>query len=206
MQQDSYKTIAALSEGFFKDKASKFFSYAYPVESEEECKKILVELKKKYHSARHHCYSYRIGVTDELHRLNDDGEPSGTAGRPIYGQIVSYELTNILIVVVRYFGGILLGTSGLINAYKLAATDSLKNAKIIEKTITDTIELSFDYKYTNDIIRLLNMYNSTILSQRFEEMCYFKIQIRKSLTGQFTGKIKTYGDIGFILQQNETQA
>jgi uncharacterized YigZ family protein len=132
---DSYKTIKKESQGYFKDKGSKFLAFAFPVKSEEEIKEILTRLRKEHHSARHHCYAWRLGSEEITFRANDDGEPSSTAGKPILGQLLSFEVTNILIIVVRYFGGTLLGVSGLINAYKNAAADSLNNAEIIEKII-----------------------------------------------------------------------
>ena len=132
MEPDSYRTIKTLSQGLYKDKGSKFMAFAYPVSEQESIKPIIDDIKKTYHDARHHCYAYMIGYQRQIWRANDDGEPSGTAGKPILGQINSAELTNILIVVIRYFGGILLGTSGLINAYKCAAADAISNAEIVE--------------------------------------------------------------------------
>src|SRR5665647_871561 len=142
---DTYKTIGAPCEGLYKEKGSKFIAYAFPVSDEQQIKEITARLKKEHHSARHHCYAWRLGSDLELFRVNDDGEPSGTAGRPIFGQIKQHELTDILVVVVRYFGGILLGTSGLTNAYKQAAANVLTNAHIVEKVIETTIEVNFDY-------------------------------------------------------------
>ena len=142
--EDTYLTIKEPSEGLFKDKGSKFSSFAFPASSEEDVKKFLAELKKQHPSANHHCYAFRLGADKQAYRANDDGEPSNTAGKPILGQIQSKDLTNILIVVVRYFGGTLLGVSGLINAYKLAAAEAIQNATIIEKTVDDIYEIKFD--------------------------------------------------------------
>ena len=133
--EDTYKTIEKPSEGLFKDKGSKFISFAFPVDNEEEIKEIVQSIKKEHHSARHHCYAWRLGADQLLFRANDDGEPSSTAGKPILGQIQSFDLTNILIVVVRYFGGTLLGVSGLINAYRNAALDAINQAEIVEKLV-----------------------------------------------------------------------
>ncbi|MDL2242882.1 YigZ family protein, partial [Bacteroidales bacterium OttesenSCG-928-K03] len=132
--KDTYKTLAKKSEGYFRDKGSKFIAFAYPINSEEEVKEILNELKKQYYDARHHCYAYRLGVDkDEKYRINEDGEPPGSAAKPIFGQILSYDLTNILIVVIRYFGGTKLGIPGLINAYKTVSKETIANNEIIEK-------------------------------------------------------------------------
>src|SRR5690554_122122 len=128
--KDTYRTISKPSEGYYKDKGSRFLAYAYPVETEAETRELLMQLKKEHHSARHHCYAWRLGAENPAYRANDDGEPSSTAGRPILGQLLAYDVTNVFIVVVRYFGGTLLGTSGLINAYKAAAADALSNADI----------------------------------------------------------------------------
>ena len=148
--EDTYKTIEKPSEGLFKDKGSKFISLAFPVNSEEEIKEIVQSIKKEHHSARHHCYAWRLGA-DQLHfRANDDGEPSSTAGKPILGQIQSFDLTNILIVVVRYFGGTLLGVSGLINAYRSAALDAINQAEIVEKLVEKWLLVDFDYGAMNE--------------------------------------------------------
>ena len=155
---DSYKTIEKTAEGYITERKSKFISYVIPVESEDEVKPILEEYRKKYYSARHVCWAYMLGSSREEFRTNDDGEPSGTAGRPILGQINSYELTNVLILVVRYFGGTLLGTGGLVKAYKEAAAAAIENAKIIEKTVDDTFILHFDYSLLNEVMRKLNQF------------------------------------------------
>jgi len=160
---DSYKTIKAKSEGLFKDKGSKFLSYAFPVETEEEIKEILIQIKKEHHSARHHCYAWRLGTEEITFRANDDGEPSSTAGKPILGQLLSFELTNILVVVVRYFGGTLLGTGGLINAYRTAAAEAIKNAKTVTRVVEDKFTLKFTYNEMNDVMQIIKQENLNIL-------------------------------------------
>jgi len=152
---DTYKTIAAESRGLFRDRGSRFIAIAKPVSSQEEIKIILEELRKEYHDARHHCYAWMLTPDRQSWRINDDGEPSGTAGRPVMGQINSRGLTNILVVVIRYFGGTLLGVSGLINAYRAAAEDALLNAQIVEKYVTENWLVRFPYAAMNDVMRVL---------------------------------------------------
>lgn len=178
--EDTYLTIEKASEGIFKDKGSKFLAYAYPVSSEEKIKELLAELRKLHPSARHHCYAFRLGAAKQAFRANDDGEPSNTAGKPILGQIQSKDLTNILIVIVRYFGGTLLGVSGLINAYKLAALDSIQNANIIEKTVDEVYELKFDYLQMNDVMKIIKDEHLQILHQHFELNPELSFSVRKS--------------------------
>jgi uncharacterized YigZ family protein len=182
---DSYKTIKTPSQGIYKEKGSKFFSFAYPVSEEKEIKEILSILKKTYHDARHICFAHQTGIENSHFRVNDDGEPSGTAGKPIYGQIQSFGVTNILVVVVRYFGGILLGTGGLTNAYKTAAFEALKNAVIIEKTIDALLQVKFSYNSTKEVARCIQQFQGSIQSQQFEEICKFEVFIRKSLVNDF---------------------
>lgn len=177
---DTYKTITSASEGYFKDKGSKFFAYAYPVHTEEEIKEILAGLKKDHHSARHHCYAWRLGKENIQFRANDDGEPSGTGGKPILGQLLSFELTNILVVVVRYFGGTLLGVSGLINAYRTAAAEALANAEIIEKIIESEYQLDFTYNQLNDVMQIIKQENLTVTNTRFEIKCRLWFSVRTS--------------------------
>lgn len=180
MQTDQFKTIESESHGQYKDRGSKFFAFAYPIQSEDEVKHILQKLKKKYHDARHHCFAYKIGYESTLYRINDDGEPSGTAGRPIFGQIVSNELTNILVVVVRYFGGTLLGTSGLINAYRCAASQSILNARVICRYIHKNFRISFRYAHINSVMRIIKEENINILKQEFMSDCNMTLSIRHS--------------------------
>jgi len=179
---DTYKTIGAPSEGLYKEKGSKFIAYAFPVSNEQQIKEINARLKKEHHSARHHCFAWRLGADLQLFRVNDDGEPSGTAGRPVFSQIQQLELTDILVVVVRYFGGILLGTSGLTNAYKQAAYDVLANAAIIEKIVETTIEVTFDYLVMNDFMTLLKEYQLEMQESHFDLSCRVIILVRKQLT------------------------
>lgn len=177
---DEYLTISKPSEGLFKDRGSKFLAFAYPVSSEEEIKAIQEQLRNKYHDARHHCYAYMLGPEKKVYRANDDGEPSSTAGKPILGQIRSFNLTNILIVVIRYFGGTKLGVGGLINAYKTAAEEALNNAKIIKKTLHDIYELKFDYPQMNEIMRIMKEENIEQIDQNFELTCSITLALRKA--------------------------
>jgi uncharacterized YigZ family protein len=180
MFEDTYKTITKTSRGVYKDRGSKFIAIAYPVGNEEDVKMKLTELKKEYHDARHHCYAYQLGFDKSAYRINDDGEPSGTAGKPIYGQILSKDLTNILIVVVRYFGGIKLGVSGLINAYRSAARDALEDNSIITKTINEIFEIRFDYPLMNDVMKILKDEKLRQLTRNFELTCLLTFSVRKS--------------------------
>jgi len=177
---DQYKTIETPSTGYFKDKGSKFYSYAYPLKDEEEVKELVAALKKEHHSARHHCYAWRLGTEEIRTRANDDGEPSSTAGKPILGQLQSYELTNILVVVVRYFGGTLLGVSGLINAYRQATVEALNNADILSKLIEIQYELKFEYALLNTVMNKLKQDNYDIVTTDFQESCRLIFKTRKS--------------------------
>lgn len=177
---DTYKSIAEPSEGLFRDNGSRFIARAYPVESEAEVKEIVAALKKEYHDARHHCYAYRIGLDGSLWRANDDGEPSGTGGRPIYGQLLSADLTDTLVVVVRYFGGILLGASGLANAYKTAARDAIAHATVVEKTVDVTYQLHFEYALMNDVMRIIKEFGLVPRNQDFGLDCRLQVAVRRS--------------------------
>ena len=180
LENDTYKTINLPSEEvLFKEKNSKFFGYAYPVTTEEEVKEIIEQLKKEHFSARHWCYAYQIGTDKIQYRANDDGEPNNNAGLPIYGQIQSFDVTNILIVVVRYFGGIKLGVGGLISAYKTAAQMALENAVVVEKTINKHFVISFGYANMNKVMRIIKEKNLQITSQKMEMDCEIEIAIRK---------------------------
>jgi uncharacterized YigZ family protein len=171
MESDHYKTIEAPSGGLFKDKGSRFLAFAFPVATVEEVRPLIDGIRKEHHDARHHCYAYMIGIERNNWRINDDGEPSGTAGRPILGQINSNGLTNILIVVSRYFGGTLLGVSGLINAYKTAASDVISNANVIERTLHDYYRLTFPYSSMNDVKKILKEENAGQSAQQFGLEC-----------------------------------
>ena len=191
---DTYKTIIAPTEGIYKEKGSKFLSFAIPVSSADEVKEIVKNYRKEYYDSRHVCYAYMLGADRKEFRANDDGEPSGTAGRPILGQINSRELTNILVIVVRYFGGILLGTGGLVVAYKEATTDALDQAEVIEKTVDESISIIFDYVLMNEVMRIIKDTNAQISSQNFEDQCAMQLSIRKQDAGLLSAKLaKIYG-------------
>ncbi|TRX63285.1 YigZ family protein [Carboxylicivirga sp. M1479] len=179
-ETDQYKTIDSPSTGIFKDKGSKFISYAYPVYDEEAIKEKIAALKKEYYDARHHCYAWQLGTSGKQFRANDDGEPSGTAGKPIHGQLKSNGLSNILVVVIRYFGGTKLGTSGLINAYREATIDAINNATIVEKTVDDVYQLSFDYGVMNDIMKIMKEENPNIIKQDFNLRCMIEWSCRQA--------------------------
>jgi uncharacterized YigZ family protein len=196
MQSDIYKTIAKPSEGIYKEKGSKFLAFAYPVFSEEEIKTILDNLRKKYHDAKHHCYAYRLGLEKEIFRMNDDGEPSHTAGSPIFGQIQSKDLTNILIVVVRYFGGTLLGTGGLINAYKTSEAHALENAEIINKADHVIFKIIFDYNKMIYVMKIIKDEKIDIIEKNFSDICTMTISVKKSMANDISEKFKN-----FILHQ-----
>ena len=179
-EKDTYRTLATPSEEvLFKEKNSKFFGLAFPVTNEEEVKNILTEIKKAHFSARHWCYAYQIGTEKMQYRANDDGEPNNSAGMPIYGQIQSFDVTNVLVIVVRYFGGVKLGVGGLISAYKTAAQMALENATIIEKTIDKHFLIHFDYKNMNKVMRIIKEKNLDIVNQKMELSCEIEIKTRK---------------------------
>jgi len=179
--KDTFNTILKPSEEvLFKDKNSKFFGYAFPVKNEDAVKFHLNTLKKQHHAARHWCYAYQIGTETIKFRVNDDGEPSNSAGQPIYGQIQSFKLTNILIVVVRYFGGVKLGVGGLINAYKTTAQLALEASKIIKKTIYTEFLITFDYKNMNKVMRIIKEKQIKIINQKLELSCELQISVRKN--------------------------
>src|SRR5690554_656645 len=187
---DEYKTIQATSEGIYKEKGSKFTAYAYPIESEEEAKELINSLKREYYDARHHCFAWQLGMDGMNFRANDDGEPSGTAGKPIHGQILSNELTNILIVVVRYFGGTKLGTSGLIQAYKTAAADALAQAVVVEKTVDTQFTLRFPYEAMNDVMRVVKEEEPQIIEQSFDLSCVMTLAVRLSKAEQLRTRLE----------------
>ena len=177
---DTYRTLAKPSEGLYKDKGSKFLAFAYPVGSEAEAKQHVDRIRKEYFDARHHCYAYVLGPEGETFRANDDGEPSGTAGRPIHGQILSAGLTNVLVVVVRYFGGILLGTSGLIAAYKEATRDALANAETKECTVDQRYRIEFDYLSMNAVMKILKDFSLVPQNQQYDMDCSLEVGLRLS--------------------------
>ncbi|NJL77570.1 MAG: YigZ family protein [Saprospiraceae bacterium] len=181
---DQYQTIVVPTFGEFKDRGSKFLAYAYPIQSEEEGLNYLKNLKKEHFKAVHYCYAYRMGLDKNNFRANDDGEPSGTAGKPILGQIDSFELTNIIVIVVRYFGGTKLGTSGLIQAYKSSTSEALKQAEITTKYLYDTFRITFDYAVMGDVMNALKKVELEIITQNFEESPYLQVIIRRSLVAE----------------------
>ena len=187
---DEYKTIKDPSEGIYKEKGSKFIAYAYPISSRDDVKAYVSLLRDEYYDARHHCFAWQLGLDGNNYRANDDGEPSGTAGKPILGQIRSQELTNILIVVVRYFGGTKLGVPGLIRAYREAAIDAITNATIVDRTLDAHYELKFDYGVMNDIMRIVKEENLKIRSQQFDLSCALVFSIRSSLAKQVIARIE----------------
>ena len=187
---DSYLTIAKPAEGLYKDKGSKFISWAYPVKDLEEIKSHLASLKEAHPKARHICYAYRLGFTPEEARSNDDGEPSGSAGKPILNTILSQNLHNVLVAVVRYFGGTLLGVPGLINAYKTAANEAILAAKIIEKTINDQYLLQFEYLQMNEVMKLVKDEHLTIISQQLDNACELLVEIRKTEVNKIVGQFE----------------
>ena len=190
MFDDSYKTIAKPAEGSYSEKRSKFLAYAFPVQNEEEVKQRLAEIQKKHWDARHHCYAYILGPHKDAYRLNDNGEPSGTAGRPIYGQLLSKDLTNTLVIVVRYFGGIKLGVSGLQNAYKVAAREALDAAVIEERTIQETFSVTFEYVKMNDIMQILKDPEVQVLDRQSYMQCIYTISVRQREADRITGALR----------------
>lgn len=195
MFEDTYKTIENKAEGVFKDRGSKFIGLAIPVSTEQQTKQIIEEIRNQYHDACHHCFAYRLGYDKSAYRHSDDGEPSGTAGKPIFNQILTNDLTNVLIVVVRYFGGKLLGVSGLINAYKQAATDSINNSNIIEKIVYDYYEIKFGYEKMNEIMKLLKDHDAKPFENTFTDKYKISFKIRKNSSNNIYSKIKQINEV-----------
>lgn len=192
--QDFYKTIAKEGEGFYSEKRSKFLAFSHHVETEQKVKEIVAQYRKKFYDARHVCYAYILGVEGVgdgvAYRMNDDGEPSSTAGKPIHGQIVKAELTDTLIIVVRYYGGVNLGTSGLIVAYREAALDCINNSVIEERTIEEKIEYSFAYPVMNDVMKIVKDMQPRIVSQTFDNTCSITLAIKQSLAPQLRKRLE----------------
>ncbi|RWY54222.1 IMPACT family protein [Mucilaginibacter gilvus] len=186
---DTYKTIAQPAEGIFRDRGSKFLGYAYPISSDADIKPIVAKLKAEHPKANHHCWAMRLGIDRSVFRVNDDGEPSGTAGRPILNILVSKNITNVLVVVVRYFGGTLLGVPGLINAYKLTTEAALEKAEIIEKTVNDIYTITFEYAQMNDVMRIIKEEQLQVLEQTSELNCSIQFSIRKTQVEQVMSKL-----------------
>ncbi|WP_304516394.1 YigZ family protein [Cecembia rubra] len=188
-QIDTYLTLKEDSEGLYKEKGSKFLAFAYPVRNEAEIKDKLDQLRKKYYDARHHCYAYILGKDQSIFRANDDGEPNHSAGDPILGQIRSHQLSNVLIVVVRYFGGTKLGVGGLIHAYKTAASDAIANNEIITAVLHERVKLDFEYLNMNEVMKLIKDYELQIVEQQFDNQCQIILEVRQKLLEEITNKI-----------------
>ena len=187
---DSYKTIKNIGEGYYTEKRSKFFAFVHHVESADEVKELLAAYRKKYYDARHICWAYRLGPTGEEYRLNDDGEPSSTAGKPIHGQLVSRDLTDVVAFVVRYYGGVNLGTSGLIIAYREATADALNNVEVEERLVETVVEYSFPYAMMNGVMKVVKDLNPRIVDQVFDNTCTIKLAIRNSMAEQLKSRLE----------------
>ena len=195
--EDTYKTIEGQSESVYTEKRSKFIAIAIPVRTLAEIKQYLEEYQKKYYAARHVCYAYMLGAERKDFRANDNGEPSGTAGKPILGQINSNELTDILVIVVRYFGGIKLGTSGLIVAYRTAAAQAIAEATVIEKTVDQDVTVAFEYPFMNDVMRIVKEESPEILEQSYDMDCFMRLRIRKSLMPRLRSRLEKVETLRF---------
>lgn len=196
-QPDEYRTIKSLSEGQYSEKRSKFLAFALPVDNVDEVRELVAQYQKKYYDARHACYAYMIGADRQTFRANDNGEPSGTAGKPILGQINSNELTNILIIVVRYFGGIKLGTSGLIQAYKAAAAEAISNAEIVTKTVDENLSVVYEFPMMNSVMKVIKDLNPKIISQGYETDCTMTLQIRKGMIHELKSRLSKIDTLRF---------
>lgn len=197
MAEDSYKTIQEAAEGYYTEKRSRFISFAIPVRTVEEVKEWVAVSRKKYYDARHVCWAYMLGPERKEFRANDDGEPSSTAGKPILGQINSNELTDILVIVVRYFGGVELGTSGLIVAYRSAAAEAIAAAEIIEKTVDEVMTVIFEYPMLNSVMRIVKEDNPEVLEQLFDMDCRMTLRIRKGESGKLRGRLEKVDTLRF---------
>ncbi len=196
---DTYQTIGRPSEGVYKEKGSKFAAYAYPIDDQEQVKPLVDALKKEYYDARHHCYAWRLGPQGEHYRVNDDGEPSGSAGKPILGQMLSRQVTDLLIVVVRYFGGTKLGVPGLINAYRQAAADALDNNTFVTRTVDIRYRLCFPYEATNEVMKLIKDEQPEVLEQRFDTTCTMELSIRKGARARFEERLSKIEGVGHTI-------
>lgn len=200
MADDTYLTVARLSEGLYKEKMSKFISFAVPVSTLDEVKEALARYQKEYYDARHVCWAYMLGAARTEFRANDNGEPSGTAGKPILGQINSFGLTNVLIVVVRYFGGIKLGTSGLIEAYRAAAAEAIRANEIIECLVEDDVRIFFEYPFMNDVMRIVKEENVAIISQYFDLDCDMTLRQRRTMLPRLRERLSKVESLRFAEQ------
>jgi uncharacterized YigZ family protein len=189
--EEPYRSLERPAEGAFRDRNSRFLAFGFPVKTAEEVNDILNSIRKKYHDARHHCYAYRLGSAKDTYRMNDDGEPSGTAGKPIYGQLLSHDLTDTLAVVVRYFGGTLLGTSGLINAYRSATENMLSHALIISKYVEDHFHITFPYEKLNAVMQILKNEGIMPLLPDYSSECTMNIAVKKNLSETLTASLST---------------
>jgi len=198
LQTDTYKTIGAISEGVYKEKGSKFLAFAMPVSSVDDVKALIEHYRKTYYDARHVCFAYSLGLLREEYRVSDDGEPSGTAGRPIFGQINAFGLTNILVIVVRYFGGVLLGTGGLVTAYKSASAIAIRAAEIIEKTIDIDFKVQFEVRFMNEVMRIVKSLGAQVVEQQYEMDCMMRLRIRKDDAGRLTDALRKVENLQFI--------
>ena len=204
MPSDTYKTIKTPSEGYFMDKRSKFYAFAYPVETEDEIKEHLSVLKKRYYDARHHVYAWILGADKTHYRANDDGEPAGSSAKPIYGQLLSNNLTNIVIFVVRYFGGVKLGVPGLINAYRTAAQDAIQNAEIIEKAVEDYFELRYEYLLMNEVMKILKEEPITIVEQTFDNQCRIAFRTHRRHGEKIKNRLEQISEL--VINKIKTQS
>lgn len=195
--KDEYRSIRQPVEGIYRSRNSRFLSFAFPVETVEEVNAIVVDVKKKHHSARHHCFAYRLGPLGDVFRMNDDGEPSGTAGKPIYGQIVSHKLSDILIVVVRYFGGTLLGTGGLISAYKNAAADALEKSEVAVKNMEENIILQFPYEKLNLIMKLIKDFDLKKVHSNIDLECDMTLAVKKGQVEEIRQRLSMIPEVSF---------
>ena len=203
METDSFLTIENPSHGLYRDKGSRFLSFAFPVKNEEQVQKNLENLRKEYHDARHHCFAWRLGADLNHFRLNDDGEPANSAGKPILGQIQSFQLSNILIVVVRYFGGTLLGVGGLIHAYRSASMEALKNAKIIRQYVYSSFRINFRYEDMNIVMKVIKDMNLEQWDQKFELDCELKLKVRKSEEKILLAAFRPDSSVRLILEEDK---
>ena len=194
MEEDSYRTIVAPAEAVLRERGSRFLAYAYPVEEEDEIKRLLDALRKRHYDATHHCYAWRLGPKGELFRANDDGEPSGTAGKPILGQMLSKEVTDLLVVVVRYFGGTKLGVPGLIAAYRESAAAVLEATQIEQRTVDARLEVHFSYLAMNDIMKTIKEIQPKVIAQKFDNVCTIQLAIRQSREEELLARLKKCED------------
>jgi len=198
LESDTFLTIASESSGVYRDKGSKFLAFAYPVSSEEEVKEKVDFLRRKYFDARHHCYAYRLGADGSRYRANDDGEPANSAGKPILGQLVARGVTNVLVVVVRYFGGVLLGVGGLVQAYKQAAADALANAGIVTDAVTESYQLTFAYPEMNRVLKVVKDMNIECFGQNFKLNCALNVKVRKSKVEEMKKRLEAVESLNII--------